>query len=540
MKRLSQILLFFFSALLFSNKSSAQNEVFIACSNKALIRANVADSTYQIIGYTFAEFEDIAYNALSGKLYGISLNTLYEIDTSNANMSYMTQTDWGFNALTCTPFGITFAMKTNGDLYTINPANGDAWFLGDPVPGSSLWSAGDISYYDGYLYYTANNNPSGGGGLVKVDINDIGNSEVTDCYSSAYGLATLGCEPTLYAFVGNSIFKYTDPGFNQLSLALQLPSGFYAQGAAQVINPPFYGEFGFENDTTYLCSIADSLFSLNIPGATYLWQNGDTSSYYLADSIETIWVEATTGECFFQDTTTIAFGQNPIYELGSDTSLCKGMELLLDASYFNSTYSWKDGSTQPTLNVTEEGVYWVDVTYGNCTLRDNIFVGYDLFDVEELPEDTEVCYEDSLVIDVATSGATYLWQDGSGESVYLIDSPGYYYVEVTLGNCDWSDKIYIDFIDCRVIIDMPNVFTPNEDAINNSYLPIYYSAIDEADLIITNRWGEVVFNTDDLSIGWDGNFQGTPCSEGVYYYSIRFTDIFGEQDQIQGFFHLIR
>ena len=61
--------------------------------------------------------------------------------------------------------------------------------------------------------------------------------------------------------------------------------------------------------------------------------------------------------------------------LGEDTTLNEGETLLLDATTPHATYLWQDGSTNATFTVTTEGTYWVEVTRGCVTLRDEIFVG---------------------------------------------------------------------------------------------------------------------------------------------------------------------
>lgn len=67
----------------------------------------------------------------------------------------------------------------------------------------------------------------------------------------------------------------------------------------------------------------------------------------------------------------------------------------------------------------------------------------------------------------------------------------------------------------------PNVFTPNGDRINDHFKPSDISENECLDFLqykIYNRWGELMFDTNESSGSWDGNFNGSPVSEGVYYY----------------------
>ncbi len=67
-------------------------------------------------------------------------------------------------------------------------------------------------------------------------------------------------------------------------------------------------------------------------------------------------------------------------------------------------------------------------------------------------------------------------------------------------------------------LSIPNVFTPNNDGINDHFV-ISGTGFTEYQLVIVNRWGEIVFETDNPKNGWDGKSNGKLCSDGVYFYS---------------------
>lgn len=94
------------------------------------------------------------------------------------------------------------------------------------------------------------------------------------------------------------------------------------------------------------------------------------------------------------------------------------------------------------------------------------------------------------------------------------------------GYCEDSKTIHITIpIDLTVYV--PNTFTPNDDDLNEEFLPIISNAIDPTSytLIIFNRWGEIVFISHDKSIGWRGTFGGNICVDGVYTWKIDFVDL---------------
>ena len=55
-----------------------------------------------------------------------------------------------------------------------------------------------------------------------------------------------------------------------------------------------------------------------------------------------------------------------------------------------------------------------------------------------------------------------------------------------------------------------------------------------------NRWGTVVFETDDLAQGWDGMYENNPVTEGVYFWTVEYTTIFDETKTERGFLSILR
>jgi len=90
-------------------------------------------------------------------------------------------------------------------------------------------------------------------------------------------------------------------------------------------------------------------------------------------------------------------------------------------------------------------------------------------------------------------------------------------------------------------IFIPNTFTPNDDEMNQVFKPLA-RGIANYEFLIFNRWGEEIFRTTDLYIGWNGkrqnNLQGVP--QGVYVYKITCTDVLGEDHHFIGQVNLIR
>jgi len=93
---------------------------------------------------------------------------------------------------------------------------------------------------------------------------------------------------------------------------------------------------------------------------------------------------------------------------------------------------------------------------------------------------------------------------------------------------------------------LPNVFTPNGDGANDSYTPFPYCFIERIEFKVFNRWGQLVFETRDPNINWDGkNLAGSDLAEGTYYYSCRVFEqrvsgITESPEILSGFIELLR
>lgn len=86
---------------------------------------------------------------------------------------------------------------------------------------------------------------------------------------------------------------------------------------------------------------------------------------------------------------------------------------------------------------------------------------------------------------------------------------------------------------------VPNSFTPNGDGINDVFIPVA-SGIKQYDLTLFNRWGDLLFKTSDISVGWNGEAGSEPCAQGVYVWKASVSTIHGESKTITGHLTLLR
>jgi len=293
----------------------------------------------------------------------------------------------------------------------------------------------------------------------------------------------------------------------------------------------------FGNDTSLCVGDALTLDATN-NNATYLWHNNSTNSTFNVAQQGTYWVQVTQNNCTSSDTINVNFNSPPVVNLGNDTTLCAGEPLTLDASTNNATYLWQNNSINSTFNVFQQGTYWVQVKQNNCTSSDTINVNFNPLPIVNLGNDTTLCPGDALILGSTTNNATYtyLWQDNSTNSTFNVAQQGTYWLQVTQNNCILTDTIIISEEVCEIILEMPNVFTPNNDGVNDLLVPVLSKGVISMSTMIYNRWGNKIFETNNLLIEWDGQ----SVMNGTYFWIINYSDIKGNQWSKKGLLTLFK
>lgn len=87
---------------------------------------------------------------------------------------------------------------------------------------------------------------------------------------------------------------------------------------------------------------------------------------------------------------------------------------------------------------------------------------------------------------------------------------------------------------------VPNAFSPNSDRINELFMPLGVVYAKSYSMEIYNRWGELLYTTNDISQGWDGTYKGTGAPQGVYVYKIRYLTLQGQFVNLSGSVTLMR
>ncbi len=125
------------------------------------------------------------------------------------------------------------------------------------------------------------------------------------------------------------------------------------------------------------CDGAAIELEANVPGGEMLWPDGSTGTHYEAETSGVHWVQVSKDGCTVADSININI-IDITQDLGEDTTLCleDGGAFVTLAAYMppGATALWSNGSTEPFIQAVDSGLYWVEVTAGNCKGMDSIYV----------------------------------------------------------------------------------------------------------------------------------------------------------------------
>ncbi|MDP4252834.1 MAG: gliding motility-associated C-terminal domain-containing protein [Bacteroidota bacterium] len=286
---------------------------------------------------------------------------------------------------------------------------------------------------------------------------------------------------------------------------------------------------------TSLCA-GDSLLLDAGPGfMQYQWSTGSGTERVAAKGKGGYWVKATTADgCLSADTLQILnlYAPPPV-GLDHSPGLCTGETRTLAAAPGYS-YLWSTGSTASSINIRDTGSYSVIVADGHgCVSKDGVRVT-NFLPVPSgfLPADTAICSYGKLEITPTSTFRSYAWSTGSTDQSITVAKPGTYWLEVTDDrSCVGTDTIVVAKKDCMEGFYIPNAFTSG-GASNSLFKPLLFGNILRYEFGIINRWGQLIFQSNQPGAGWDGTYQGAPLTAGVYVWYCRYT-LSGQSPQVK-------
>lgn len=263
----------------------------------------------------------------------------------------------------------------------------------------------------------------------------------------------------------------------------------------------------------------------NMSNALFLWSTAVfTPQITVSPVITTTYtVTATVSGCYSDTSVVITVNPSPQLTVTPATiELCDGESVVIDviSDMSGTSFSWSNGMTGTPINLTPAASYTLTLTgtAAGCTTTLNLPVDVIPMPTVSLGEDGYVCEGEPVTLNPAGSYQTVLWWDGATQPTHLVYDPGTYWITAFNGKCNVVDSVFFD--ECPQL-KVPNVFTPNGDGFNDVFRP-EYTSVEIRSFVVYSRWGSEVYASQDPEPRWDGTHFGTPCTEGVYFYVVRY------------------
>ncbi len=298
---------------------------------------------------------------------------------------------------------------------------------------------------------------------------------------------------------------------------------------------------------------------LTASGATsYKWSTGKTrDTLTVLPTKDTLyWVGGSNQGCTIYDTINLTVIPSPkVGALPNPALVCPGDTATLKATGASS-YVWEPNTD--LINNTDSVVKALvtgSVTYtvtgtgtGGC--KDTATVSVGLLSSSGTVSTAEAIHEGSSITSVELSaggGSNYLWTPPSGLSCDTCPntyaSPSVtttYTVQIKDANgCRVSDTVTVEVIaSCNIYV--PDAFAPGGKNTQNSVLKVHSECLQNMDFIIFDRWGNKVFESKDITEGWDGTYRGEPMNAATFVYYVTGTTTDGKTLSQKGNVSLIR
>lgn len=312
-------------------------------------------------------------------------------------------------------------------------------------------------------------------------------------------------------------------------------SGCVGKDTVAIMVQP-YPDASAGNDTNICKNNAVVLSTFYSPGYSYSWSDGGgtlsisntlpvtplaTSTYFLS--------VADTAGCVSYDTVSVFVFDYPLADAGPDTAICQGGSFLLStASGNNYSFSWSDATgvigtnSSVTVSPNTTTSFFLDVTgAGDCATNDTITLA--VFAPPFASKTDSVCPEGITPVTLSSeAGDSYLWSTGATTRDILVTETGTYTVAVHFTDSICEKTISFDLVpkECpEFSVVFPNIFSPNGDGLNEIFTPILSANFDAFSIRIFNRWGGLVYESQEPFFQWNGkNLSGNLVSDGVYFY----------------------
>lgn len=187
--------------------------------------------------------------------------------------------------------------------------------------------------------------------------------------------------------------------------------------------------------------------NMSISADSIVWSDGVEGQRYLSSPGWYYAYAKVSGSCWRLDSV-LATEINTQFSFGPDLELCAGTSTELNVPNSASNIVWSTASTQPTIQVSSPGVYWVSFTQGNCTLGDTIEFDFTHLDAT-VASSLTLCRGEvgQLTVTAPVAADSIWWSTGETTASVDVDAAGTYYVTYFASGCEDTDTVTVSVVD---------------------------------------------------------------------------------------------
>lgn len=291
------------------------------------------------------------------------------------------------------------------------------------------------------------------------------------------------------------------------------------------------------------------VFNIDTSFVTIINTEGDTAINLKFKKAFNGYLHAALYNCVVKDSFKIVVEPSPIVAITNkqDSLLCPGKTIPLNATRGFTSYLWQNGNTDSSITINQSGLYKVTAT-SYCTIAsaDSVLVSFSDTSLNVPPTQT-ICRYDTAYISFPNNLTSLLWQPlnksiYSNNTLWLfpVQTTQYQIVAQRQINCPITKQTQVIVKNCEQVMYIPNAFTPNGDALNNTFKPLPTQRLLTYSFKVLNRYGQLLFQTNNPANGWDGNFNGKKQPVGAYVYLCTYYFPGKKEETDRGTFILIR
>lgn len=307
--------------------------------------------------------------------------------------------------------------------------------------------------------------------------------------------------------------------------------------------------YGVRDDESICIGQAIAIGLLNDPATIYSWTANPADPTFIDTGIgnptvsptvtTTYTLTATNGLCTETDEVTITVTDPTVSVIENDT-ICAGDEATLVAvgTPAGGTYSWADWEgnivgtddtllISPFASTSYSAIYEIDGCITSAIGEVEVIAAPST-NITATAVEIVAGEPTTITLTGAPANSSLVWTDLATDETLtettatitvMPDVTTDYLVTITTPEgCVYEDRIHIDVIFQE--LRMPNIFTPNNDGLNDEFFPIFSDlSLDLIEFKIFDRWGELVH--DNINQGWDGRVNGKESTSDIYVYFLR-------------------